>query len=1102
MKEQCIQAVTEAAGRPLSKGETNGIEERVLGAMRDLNRKNPSEWASMSEDERHRAAAKLAGAKYVQSVAENNARLVRNLERKAVELNTLDSYKPGLQGQLAALAQRLFYNAGARNGQSLEMEARTLESRWAGALTGVIDPGKFFGLLSDPKGQADVLHAMFGGEGASPEAVNAARAVHALLDLIHQRKNDAGIKINYLDNWRLPQPWDWTRAAGANKARFIDDVMTRLDKSQYINRDGSRMSEDQIRKLVEDATETVATGGANKRGRKEQPGYGGALGAKENAPRQLHIKDADGYRYLMDKYGATANLYDTLARHIHNSAKEVAAAERFSTDADAFVRQMVDRALAADANALDESQATKRTKVRAKLSGRGVSEEMAHELDAMRRHVLKTWDYWRNPEPPGRSVWGNISRTLRSVVTASLLGGSPLYAPQDYALAAVYAKASGLEANRLFGRVAANARLGKNARENAARMGIMVDNLQNAAHRLGIEDFSNGFSRFLNHGLFVASGQRALDRALRVGFAETVMDKLGSMIGKASRLDDLGEADADYLRRTGATDEHMAVWKLAELERGPHGNLTLLTPDAVDSVPDEALRPLAEKSMTAVSDSLKAEIDKRNQRNMEEGGWLHDRLAKFKGLEQRVKATLDRMRARASVKEGHAEGVHEARMKLLEQQLNRAEIERKLAATLAKEHSQDAIRGIMAEVAKGQAEVEAQYRSEPGATDANGEPVPRPTDVGRQFESGKPDTIANRLGSKALSIGQEIGRRRAVAEHELRQSKARLDRLARENKAQLDEKTKQLNAKLAAHAEELDAFTQKVRDRVKRRQDYIDAFERQYGAEIDREIRRLRSSASKQLLSTALSETQAGARPATGGTVADDVRTFRSKLRPGTFGGELAEWALLLKRTPFGIFTTHMLDIPKQFDSAGARWAYRAAFMTAGSIMGGVAIQLRNLALGNDPQDVTSWEFQRDMLMASGGFGILGDFILSDKGDHSNGTLTKAMGPGATAVEDTITLLKSMAGKTVQGDATAGKTGAQLLRFAHSYAAPFTRLWYLKAAVNHLAYVNAMDKLSPGYSMRVRRMMAKRNQSSWWSPGDQAPHRAPSLAPMVGEAPR
>jgi hypothetical protein len=84
--------------------------------------------------------------------------------------------------------------------------------------------------------------------------------------------------------------------------------------------------------------------------------------------------------------------------------------------------------------------------------------------------------------------------------------------------------------------------------------------------------------------------------------------------------------------------------------------------------------------------------------------------------------------------------------------------------------------------------------------------------------------------------------------------------------------------------------------------------------------------------------------------------------------------------------------------------------------------------------------------------------------------------------------------KPIPGD----KLAAQAVNFAHSYAMPLTRIWYAKAAFNHLVYQHVMDNMVPGYSQRVEQRMAQRHQGTWWHTGENLPARAPDFGNAVG----
>jgi hypothetical protein len=278
--------------------------------------------------------------------------------------------------------------------------------------------------------------------------------------------------------------------------------------------------------------------------------------------------------------------------------------------------------------------------------------------------------------------------------------------------------------------------------------------------------------------------------------------------------------------------------------------------------------------------------------------------------------------------------------------------------------------------------------------------------------------------------------------------------------------------------------------------------------EVAKETRNLRAEAAQHLIGTALHEVQAGARGGAGSTVADQIGMGLDPSTRGTLFHELMSWILFLKQTPLGIFKTHMFDIPKGLDDWRSAMAYRAKFMAGSAALGAMSLTLKNLVSGQDPEDLMTRKGLGKILVASGGLGMYGDFMFGDKGDHQNGALAKLLGPGATMIEDAINIFHNGI-DTARGaagvDAEPGEEtvrpdqfGAQALRFTRNYLAPMTRIWYAKAAFNHMVYNNVMENLSPGYRDRVEQHMAQRNQTTWWSPTENIPGRAPDFSAVFG----
>lgn len=853
MLAQCVEAVTKAAGRALSKAELDGIEERMLSSMQTLYDKDPSAWRTLSKEQRYQEAAKLARSRYADDVAAGQARTIRDMQIRAKQLRMVDSFKPGLKGQLLALSQRVNMLNRYSGDVPLPEQINGVMHDLSRLLDGGVFKGKFFGLIQNPVEQRNFIKAIFGEPTGNPEIDAVGKQVRDVLESARQMANDAGIKINHLENWNLPQPWAWEKI-GADFKQFVNDMMAEINPNRYVRRDGTPMTMEEIRKTVEASAETLGTDGASKNAEGGRGvGYGGSVGSSRNAPRQLHFKNADGYIRMMEKYGSANNVLSMLDRHFRGLARDIATARMFGSNADQFVRQLADRAFTNDAKS-------------------GLSEKELLQLKDTKTRMLAQYDALRNPGHPGAlPLWAQISDVTRGVVGATLLGGSTISAIPDVGMALAYGHEIGLSRKAILSAMAEGANPSKESMAFKRRLGITAQTLQDGTHRFGAGELSNQFTRFLNHGVHVASVLRMWDRSMTHGIAAPLMD----MLGEWSRKDHvaLDPRDHEYLASRGVTPEHYATWQQAELEKGPNGDHTMLTPDAIYSIPSEKLEPIARA----------------------------------------------------------------------------------------------------------------------------------------------------RMGDKASA------------------------------------------------------------------------------AQVAEDVRRLRSEAAQHLLSLTLAETKIGVRGASGNTIRDSMALGITPDNAGTIKGQMARWFYFLKQTPLGIFRTHMLDVPGGMNDWKSAWAYRARFMAYSASLGALALTLKTMALGQDPEDLLNLKGAGKVAIASGGLGMYGDFLLSDNTEHQNNALEKVIGPGATFAADAFDLFNTTKAEAAgEGSTRPGQYGAKALRFARNYAAPFTRLWYAKAAFNHMVYQQQMEKLSPGYNARVRQRMARQGQTNWWQPGAMTPDRAPNLGGAIG----
>lgn len=258
---------------------------------------------------------------------------------------------------------------------------------------------------------------------------------------------------------------------------------------------------------------------------------------------------------------------------------------------------------------------------------------------------------------------------------------------------------------------------------------------------------------------------------------------------------------------------------------------------------------------------------------------------------------------------------------------------------------------------------------------------------------------------------------------------------------------------------------------------------------------RLRDQAATRLLGSVIEETnmaiiEPGARE----------KTFmQAGLERGTVKGELVRSFWQFKSFSIAMVMRHWGRAMAQPGWGKAK--YLAALTATTTVLGGMAIQLNELASGRDPKDMTDdgtlgvpgLRFGLASMMKGGAMGLYGDFLFSDTSSGGSSPLAALGGPIAGDLEAIFKLKDNAAAGEVN------QTGGKLIRLAKSHL-PGANLWYTKAATDHMIFHQLQEYFSPGYLRRMERRAKKEfGQSFWWQPGDTLPERGPDLGAAVGE---
>lgn len=1051
MKKECAEAISQVAGRKLTKGELDGIEERLHGAIRELSLRDNAAFNAMSPAERASEGAKLAKEWLIRDAVRAHEQTIQEASRKASLFANTAEVKPGLKGQVQSLKNRLV---------NIEQRTNAISANFFRQIEGLhdADKGKVYGLFTDPEAQKDIVKGLF-NEPTTPEARKAADSVKKLMDTVSERYQRAGLTLNKREDYRTPQPQDPIKVSAASKKSWVEDHLGWVDRRAYVKSDGSFMSDKEMRTMLEESWRSIATDGANKRGENETRGGYGLIGTSKNAPRQLFYKNSASWSQAMSKYGRTNNLYELIGSHVRSMSRDIAMAEEFGRNADKNYTQALGKAYEADHATLKKDSDFKR-------------------LDTLHQKTKRLYEAYVHPSRPQNVGFANAMTQIRGLMASTQLG-SFFGALPDLAGLKVAAEHSGLPAIKTFRKFADGLVAGKEKKDFLHRLGIWQEDFQHFQHRMAEDNLNNGWGTFLNELTHKLSGLNAYDRAMRSGIGRVAMDVLGEFTRSHDTLAQ-AEGEARLLQNKGVTEDHWKIWKLAKLDKGYSGEENLLTPQAIYDIPDNILDPLIEKRVSERSDIFKKEIEKRNTQNERERGWLGNKSAKFDDLRNRVNRVLQEFDER---RQGNIDSLTDAagaRAELIRAQLARAEVEHDIAGYLKTETAQDRIANFLRAVEDG-ADTERQVikqRIHPdNLPDAVIETYQKNPSIGELADR----TVEN-YGRGINKKAEQLGERRARAEARIKDAQKRIDQMQKSHDSEVMRREGKADKRFKPLLKELIDTASEYANRAAMRKDYAEAFQAKLGKVLDEERANAKDTAAEKLLEVVYREMQFGARGGSPTSIEDKVLMGTDKYPAGTIMGEFNRFILQFKSVPVGIFRQHW-ETANSLPTWGAKTAYMAKFAGYGMLMGALATELKAIVNGQNPRNMNvnsedGRKFWTEALASGGGLGIYGDLFANGQTMQGAGAET-LFGPGFTTLSDIV-----REGRQALEDAEKGESehpyALKALRIIRRNALPLMNLWYLKAAFNRLVYDHAQEQLAPGTLDKQRQRMESRGVSYWW----------------------
>jgi hypothetical protein len=215
---------------------------------------------------------------------------------------------------------------------------------------------------------------------------------------------------------------------------------------------------------------------------------------------------------------------------------------------------------------------------------------------------------------------------------------------------------------------------------------------------------------------------------------------------------------------------------------------------------------------------------------------------------------------------------------------------------------------------------------------------------------------------------------------------------------------------------------------------------------------------------------------------------------PGTIGGELLRSGLMYKSYPLSL-TLGMIRRFNSLPTPQSKAMYAVGMASSLTILGAVAVQLKELAKGRDPRPMDSKAFWMAAMFQGGGLGIFGDFFHSETSRAGGGLAETAAGPVISLAGDVIGMGASNIQRAAEGeDLLLGRDVANLVRFNTPVA---SSLWYTRLAFDRMVFDELQRFLDPEAEAVWRRQERQRQRDfgsrSWWERGEMLPARRPDL---------
>ena len=588
MRPECREAVEKALGRKTPTNYRNRISLMYQRSQNILARTDP-DWIMKSPAERAEAIAQKTASDISIQIAKNN----QNIARDAVLKAQIESqiYNHRTLNPIQALMRKIAYFSDQSGIQSAEKHAQALHSLWMSRVADVFTKTQErFGMSVNKTMTDDIIRVMFGGKSNNPEINAMAKEVSETLEEMRLAFNRHGGNIKKLDNYGFMTSHDQKKVALTDQSEWVNDVVQGLDRNQYIKEDGSLMNEAELRAVLDDVYQTVATNGANKdlkalnQQRKSDAitpiGGRSKMANRHQESRVLHFKDGDAWLNYQEKYGTynQSGFHEILKNHTQRMATEIAMMQNFGSNPRLAFETILNEAL-----------------IRAKADPKngqkhGTLDKQAHRATSM----YNTLDAHTRAID---STLGNIMGGLRALMVSSKLGSTTITTFGDHATMKRTGNMLGLSYTKSIAPEYMKQLTQGKYRDEALRFGLGISEMTGSMSRFGDADVvssATASGRFnarmqsLASATMKVSGLNAVTAGAKRAFNLVHMNKLAEMTRK-NNWNDLGEADLKILKGNGINEKDWELWQQLEPSKREDGT-PVLTQNDFFNAPDDVIK--------------------------------------------------------------------------------------------------------------------------------------------------------------------------------------------------------------------------------------------------------------------------------------------------------------------------------------------------------------------------------------------------------------------------------------------------------------------------------------------------------------------------------